>query len=228
MSTKKYCAGCGFATTVLKNCAKCKAAVYCSPACQTTHWAVHKPVCRALAPGEVWGIEVLSAGDMRRAGVPPDALAARFRHVLLTPGHPALAMAELCPATAAAGLPVAIYSPVIHAGKDDGRGGSNQPAVYLRVEVDSGLAPLRWQLNDPGTCILHRADRRPLTRETAETLWKWIAMLMSDAWGYPEDGGWAPASDLFAPAPWQLFSRQYYREQREKGRKGFTNFYAPL
>lgn len=31
-----------------KRCARCKTTYYCTPACQTAHWAVHKKTCREL------------------------------------------------------------------------------------------------------------------------------------------------------------------------------------
>ena len=100
-------------------------------------------MCQPTGPGDVWGIELLSRGDTRKAGVPEGSPDGRLRHILLKQGHPALAKAEVCPATAACGLPVCIFSPVIHMGwssADDDDDG-NQPAVYLRIDVDDGFAP---------------------------------------------------------------------------------------
>jgi hypothetical protein len=46
--------------------------------------------------------------------------------------------------------------------------------------------------------------------------------------GYPESDGWAPIRELITPAVFQLFSRDYYEKQREKGRLGFEQFWSPL
>lgn len=60
-----------------------------------------------------------------------------------------------------------------------------------------------------------------------ETIWKWHSIILN-AFGYPESDGWAPAKELLMRAPWELFSRQYYKEQEEKGRLGFNEFWSPL
>ena len=53
-------------------------------------------------------------------------------------------------------------------------------------------------------------------------------MLLNDAWGYPQEDGWAPLDALMTPASFQLFSRKYFEEQNEKGRPGFDPLFAPL
>jgi hypothetical protein len=39
------CAGCGFKYDKLLKCSRCKATRYCSPACQRSHWRIHKTSC---------------------------------------------------------------------------------------------------------------------------------------------------------------------------------------
>jgi hypothetical protein len=101
-------------------------------------------MCRPFNADEVWGIELLSLGDAKKAGVPKDSPDGRFRHILLKKGHPAFSKAELCSATAACGLPIYIFSPVLHMGRfsTDPSNDGNQPAVYLRIEAD-GFAPIQ-------------------------------------------------------------------------------------
>ena len=79
----------------------------------------------------------------------------------------------------------------------------------------------------PFQCILARRDHRPLTREAAETMWRWAAKILNAA-GHPTDDGWAPLTELVNPATFQMFSRDYYESQREKGRIGFDPFFRPL
>jgi hypothetical protein len=52
--------------------------------------------------------------------------------------------------------------------------------------------------------------------------------MLIDSVGYPEYDGWAPVRGLINPAGFQLFSREYYEKQREKGRLGFERFWSPL
>ncbi|KAJ3558332.1 hypothetical protein NM688_g992 [Phlebia brevispora] len=205
-----------------------------STECQTEHWPVHKPMCKRLNPGEVWGIEILSKGEAARLGIPTLPVPGRFRHILLPKGHPAFTMSELCPATKLCGISLRIFTTMLFTGRSVYRGdveesGENQPAVYLRIE-DDGFAPMHWQMNSPGTCIIYREDGKPLTKETIETIWAFHATVLIDALGYPEGDGWAPAPvrQLCNAASFQHFSRGYFREQQEKGRPGFDRLFVPL
>ena len=111
-----------------------------SSECQRSDWTLHKPICRPLKPGEVWGIEMLSIGDARQRGIDEEAIAERFLHVLLPSGHVAFSKAELCPVTKMCGIALHIYSRALHFNVYAENGG-NQPAVYLRIEPHDGLAP---------------------------------------------------------------------------------------
>ncbi|KAK3258073.1 hypothetical protein CYMTET_32868 [Cymbomonas tetramitiformis] len=46
---RPVCSACHTDTLPLKSCARCRTAAYCGPACQKSHWKVHKPECAALA-----------------------------------------------------------------------------------------------------------------------------------------------------------------------------------
>jgi hypothetical protein len=76
-------------------------------------------------------------------------------------------------------------------------------------------------------CIVVRQDKKPLTLECFEIIVAFNAKMI-DAVGYPKEDGWAPITGLMNPATFQMFSRDYYEEQREKGRSGFDAFYTPL
>lgn len=76
-------------------------------------------------------------------------------------------------------------------------------------------------------CIVARLDRQPLTREAIETIWKFHAKLI-ESFGYSPDEGWASTQDLMTPGSFQLFCREYYKEQRKAGRAGFDSLYKPL
>ena len=40
--------------------------------------------------------------------------------------------------------------------------------------------------------------------------------------------GWKPLREHLTPVAFQLFSKMYFREQREKGRAGFEGPFVPL
>ncbi|KZT29102.1 hypothetical protein NEOLEDRAFT_1056884 [Neolentinus lepideus HHB14362 ss-1] len=227
---KERCMKCGFEVGFevdkLYNCSGCKGAAgrYCGAKCQKEHWPVHKPICRPLKSDEVWGINILPnqmgclEGGSNTGG--DDDREKLFEHVLLKINHPVFSMGELCPVTRMAGLPLIVYSGALMMGVGIETARANQAAVYLRIEPDNGLAPIQF-------CIVVRQDRRPLTRQTIETMWQFAAKLI-DAFGYPTDDGWAPVKSLMVPAYWQMFSRDYYEEQQKKGRVGFDSFWEPL
>jgi hypothetical protein len=67
-----------------------------------------------------------------------------------------------------------------------------------------------------------------LTLEVIETIVAFHWKLLRDCWGYPEEDGWASLQGLMHPAVFQMFSRDYYKEEHEKGRVGFDPFFEPL
>ena len=103
------------------------------------HWKIHKPMCRALAANEVWGIRIRD----NSVRVTSDSPAAPFEHVLLKASHPIFTTGERCPVPQICGFPLIIWSEAHHGlrmpAKDD-----NQPAVYLRIEAHDGFAPVQW------------------------------------------------------------------------------------
>ncbi|KAL7278083.1 hypothetical protein ACG7TL_008053 [Trametes sanguinea] len=182
-----------------------------SKECQVAHWKLHKKVCHPLSDGEVWGIKIL---DNRHA-----PWSRQFQHVLLKPSHPVFTVGELCPVTDICGTPLLIWSERLHGGKralDD-----NQPAVYLRIEPDNGFAPLDWQMDSNGTCIVVRRDRKLLTLEAIEIIYKFHARLINDM-NYAEG---EPLWDRPLSPEWlREFADEYREEQKRKGRLGFDFF----
>jgi hypothetical protein len=65
---------------------------------------------------------------------------ARFVDEKIAPNHPIFTRGELCPLTALYGIPVIIFSEALSSNLS---GDENQPAVYLRIEVDNGFAPIQ-------------------------------------------------------------------------------------
>ncbi|PFH45906.1 hypothetical protein AMATHDRAFT_51402 [Amanita thiersii Skay4041] len=225
------CAKCNFGVdrvfrkAPLKACSKCKTAQYCSKECQTEHWPIHRPMCKPHDPQKTWGIQLLCKGEFKLLNTEDES--ARFKHIHLPNSHPVFTIGELCPVPALCGFPLLIFSPGVHLGQQPTGEWENQPAVYLRIEPKDAFAPMPWQMLDPGTCILARKDHKSLTKETIEAVWKWTAKII-DAAGYPTYDGWAPIRGLVNPATFQMFTRDYFKEQKAKGRKGFDEFWNPL
>ncbi|KAF8069896.1 ectomycorrhiza-upregulated zf-MYND domain-containing protein [Lyophyllum atratum] len=225
---QENCTKCNFPRDSLQKCSKCKTVSYCSKECQTSHWPVHKPMCRVYSPKEVWGVQMLSTGEAEALNISRDDWTKRCRHKLVTNDHGIFTRGELCPVTALFGIPLVIYSHTLATGTEPVPSkGENQAAVFLRIEPGDGFAPLSWQINDPGQCIVVRKDRKPLTLQVIETILEFHRSII-DGFGYPKDDGWAPVREYMTKASFQIFSRNYYKQQDEKGRPGFSEFYAPL
>ncbi|KAI0357079.1 hypothetical protein OH77DRAFT_127127 [Trametes cingulata] len=173
------CSKCGGTpATGLMNCSGCHGATgaYCSKECQKAHWKIHKPMCKPLADDEVWGIKIL---DNRHR-----PWSRQFQHVLLKASHAIFTRGELCPVTEKCGFPLIIWSEAINGGIPAIE--NNQPAVYLRIEPHDGFAPMHWQLYGPGTCIVVRQDRKPLTKEAIEIVYNFHSYLL-DLAGEPDN-----------------------------------------
>ncbi|KAJ6617068.1 ectomycorrhiza-upregulated zf-MYND domain-containing protein [Mycena sp. CBHHK59/15] len=215
----EYCAKCYSLSEKLKTCSKCKTIWYCSEECQKVHWKVHKPMCRPYSPNEVWGIKL---------GTNKEVVASqerRFQHTLLKSDHPIFRYSEECPVTALCGIPLLIFSEGL--ANNQIPHDENQTAVYLRIGVDDCLAPLKWQMLGAGTCFVMRKDRKPLTRETIETIWAFHSKIISSN-AVPGGQGWAPIRGVMNPATFQLFSQDYWKQQSEKNTPGFFPLWKPL
>ncbi|KIL70459.1 hypothetical protein M378DRAFT_156600 [Amanita muscaria Koide BX008] len=232
MSTTNTCAKCNlnpedWTSEKLKLCSKCRTVYYCNKECQNNHWPIHKPMCKPHDPQQTWAIQLLDKEEFTKLGTEEES--ARFRHIRIPNTHPIFRTGEICPIVARCGIPLLIYSPVLHGRLSPERDAQleNQPAVYLRIEPHDAFAPFQWQIQNPGTVILARRDHRPLTREAAEMMWKWASKIIHAA-GFGTYDGWGPLEGLVNPATFQMFSRDYYERQTEKGRLGFDSFYHPL
>ncbi|KAK6981521.1 SET domain-containing protein [Favolaschia claudopus] len=231
--TTSFCAGCQShkEESELKACSGCSTVRYCSKECQTEDWKVHKPVCKKLKSDEVWGIKLLCNRDLAALPHSPNSsepeISRRIEHILLNKNHPVFRQGDLCPTTQAYGFPLLIYSDGIHQRRQT-QGSGNQPALCLRMDVENGLAPPHWQIVDPDTCIIARRDYKPLTREAMEACYAFQFMLPSDAYGWPEEDGWAPGREHITRAAFQLFYKKYYRDQNEVGRAQFKPIRRPL
>ncbi|KAI9059409.1 hypothetical protein FKP32DRAFT_1596322 [Trametes sanguinea] len=199
----------------LKACSKCHGAtgMYCSRECQVGHWKLHKKVCHPLTNGEIWGIKIL---DNRHR-----PWTSQFQYVLLKPSHPVFTIGELCPVPDLCGMPLLIWSQRIHGRQralDD-----NQPAVYLRIEPHHALAPVHWQIDNNGTCIVVRRDRKLLTLQAIKIIYKFHAHLLNtiNDERSEDDPCWVRP---LSPEWLREFADGYREEQTRQGRLGFDYF----
>ncbi|KAI0329505.1 hypothetical protein GY45DRAFT_865256 [Cubamyces sp. BRFM 1775] len=217
MSTRpRRCSKCGKTPPEgLQACSRCHGAtgVYCSKECQVAHWKMHKPMCRAPAEDEVWGVRIL---DNRHA-----PWRNQFQNVLLKTSHPIFTQGERCPVTEVCGFPLVIWSEGHHGGTRALQ--DNKPAVYLRIEATDGLAPMRWQLNDAGTCFVTRRDREPLTLEAVEIVYNFHSHLLKTYGVNSEETGMNWEQPL-SPEWLRSFADEYREQEIERGRKGFGFF----
>ncbi|KAF9073594.1 hypothetical protein BDP27DRAFT_1360207 [Rhodocollybia butyracea] len=162
---------------------------------------------------EVWGIKI----SPNNGG----AQSEHFQHELVRKNHPIFHRGEICPVTKRCGIPLIIYSTGMYRPAVEG----NEIAVKLRIEASDAFAPLPWQMADHRECTVIRKDRKPLTKELLETIYKFHKKILS----YPLlDKGWAPWQGLLNPSVWQMFAMEYYLEQNKTGRVGFDWFFPPV
>ncbi|EPQ57124.1 hypothetical protein GLOTRDRAFT_38618 [Gloeophyllum trabeum ATCC 11539] len=237
---RERCTKCGFDKEKLYKCSGCKGATarYCGRECQKEHWQIHKPICRPAQPNEIWGIKILPNqggclyGTADVPGGDGQDRSKLFEHVLIKADHPVFSEGELCPVSVAVGMPLILYSAAVNGMQVRARDQGNQAAVFLRIEPENAIAPLPCTIFPAADCLLLqciivRHDRRPLTREAIEAMWQFTAKVINGA-GYPTSDGWVPVRSLVTTAYWQVFSRDYYKEQKGKGRAGFDEFWEPL
>ncbi|KAF5390834.1 hypothetical protein D9757_004451 [Collybiopsis confluens] len=213
-----YCQACKKKADPNENfpkCNKCSSATYCSKECQRAHWDIHKPICTPRSQGKFWGIRIMSNRGAPEGQSPADY----FRHEAVPATHGIFREGESCPVTRHIGIPLIIYRDT-----DRRTPGANEIAVKLRINATDGFAPTSWQLG-PGECIVVREDRKPLTMQLLEAIYRFNRHLMS----YPiVDEGWASWHGLLNPSVWQYYAMQYYEKQSAQKRPGFNYFFPPV
>uniref|UniRef100_A0A8H8CPL9 Uncharacterized protein n=1 Tax=Psilocybe cubensis TaxID=181762 RepID=A0A8H8CPL9_PSICU len=134
--------------------------------------------------------------------------------------HDIFRLGEVCPFTELYGVPIILFSPLVHLGKREPNDMmDNLPAVYLRIEPRNGFAPLRWQENYLGNCYAVRRDRQPLTPLDLEAMYAFHeSRLDSDYFEYALDG--LPYPYKITPKLFREFSESYWEQEKEFGRKG--------
>ncbi|KAF9490667.1 hypothetical protein BDN71DRAFT_1511076 [Pleurotus eryngii] len=91
----------------------------------------------------------------------------------------------------------------------------NQAATLLCVDPNTGVAPDHFD----GPVVFARQDKKLLTRELIETIWKFHCSIKEDS--EKAEYNWATMSDLMTQEAFQSFQSEYYLEQAAKGRAGF-------
>ncbi|KAF4567292.1 hypothetical protein EYR40_006291 [Pleurotus pulmonarius] len=98
---------------------------------------------------------------------------------------------------------------------DDSPPKYNYAAALLCVDPNTGLMPENFD----GPVVFIRQDKKLLTREFIETIWKFHSSVKEDS--EKAEYNWATVSDLMTREAFQSFQSEYYWEQNEKGRPGF-------
>ncbi|KDQ27418.1 hypothetical protein PLEOSDRAFT_1083552 [Pleurotus ostreatus PC15] len=91
----------------------------------------------------------------------------------------------------------------------------NQAAALLCVDLNTGVTPDHFD----GPVVFARQDKKLLTRELMETIWKFHCSIKEDS--EKAEYNWATMSDLMTREAFQSFQLEYYLEQTAKGRPGF-------
>ncbi|KAF9559199.1 hypothetical protein CPC08DRAFT_527729 [Agrocybe pediades] len=219
----RLCSTCHEEKDNLQVCAKCKGTFYCSKECQIADWKSHKKQCKPPAPSSIpASLPTPTAPTVPRTNTAGKIVQAvlikagrnlpldqRFSNISFKHPHPTLFKfgLELCPFTELYNMPIAIS-------QTKNPHENNQPAVYLRIEPSNGFAPLHWQDNDPGDCIVVRKDFKPISKYLVETMYQFHASKLSSP--YFED----PYENRvpITPKMFREFSDQHWRAEKKKGR----------
>ncbi|KAI6003253.1 hypothetical protein F5J12DRAFT_839343 [Pisolithus orientalis] len=236
-SPKGQCAKCGkeFSMNQLMRCSHCKRVLYCSNACQFSHWRSHKKTCASPADASapvagpssqtgkeadaVVGITIACEADRRRGS-------AIFTPTIIHPSHPVWSQGQSSPLFRQIGLPIIVYrdhpgNPLTMIGN---AGLDNQIATYLMVEPSTGFAGYGWVRGGVvGTVIVVRQDKKPLTCEAIETLWMYADFIL-DLYG---EGYGTPARQL-TPQSFRRFCKEYKEGRLLNGYEAFEDMPLPL
>ncbi|KAF9523481.1 hypothetical protein CPB83DRAFT_862764 [Crepidotus variabilis] len=173
-------------------CSICTGVFYCSKDCQVTHWPQHKAVC------SVSSIRLLPSGT--------------FMVENIDSRHPIFKKGELCPLTALYGHPILIYCPRLHSGRVEGNMANNQAAVYLRIEPSDGLAPISWQTDYLGDCLVARRDKKPISKELLETMHQYHSSLLGSDYFEKIMEGVHPPGHNINQGEFQKFYNEYWKQ----------------
>ncbi|KAG9220425.1 hypothetical protein CCMSSC00406_0003881 [Pleurotus cornucopiae] len=91
----------------------------------------------------------------------------------------------------------------------------NQAAALLCVDLNTGVTLDHFD----GPVVFARQDKKLLTRELIEAIWKFHCSIKEDS--EKAEYNWATMSDLMSREAFQSFQSEYYLEQTAKGRPGF-------
>ncbi|KAI6046620.1 hypothetical protein EDC04DRAFT_3052959 [Pisolithus marmoratus] len=234
---KGQCAKCGKESSMnaLMRCSRCKSVLYCSNACQISHWRSHKSTCAPAADAStpvtgpssqkepqtdsVVGIIIACDGDRGRGS-------RVFTPTTIHPSHPIWAHGQSSPLFRQVGLPLIVYrdhpgNPLTMVGN---AGLDNQIATFLMIEPGTGFAGIEWVRGGVvGTVTVVRQDKKPLTCEAIETLWMYadfIVELYGEGFGTPARG--------LTPQSFRRFCKEYKEERLLNGYNKFADMPLPL
>ncbi|KAK4706066.1 hypothetical protein P7C70_g137, partial [Phenoliferia sp. Uapishka_3] len=212
----------------VERCSKCHNVYYsvdsCSKECQVADWKRHKAPCEAIqkaasnpnpaANKDIDAVEILSESDSQNGQL--------FRPIKIYPNDSIFrGQGDVSPISNIFGLPLLLKRP----GADwrHGKPGTScQLATYMMKSAESGLAPLSpW--DGPGTTLLARQDKGPLTVQQAEAITAFFASLIAE---FGVDG--TCSQELMIPNKLYLFMDWYCSWQHRLGREGWEDARYPL
>ncbi|KAF2867728.1 hypothetical protein BDV95DRAFT_502055, partial [Massariosphaeria phaeospora] len=122
----------------------------------------------------------------------------------------------IVPVPALLGVPLVMHK-VGTRSNNNGADLSCRIATCLNADPETSFAPPTWQF--PGTCIVARRDRKPLSSEHLEAVWMYIDKLQDY---HPEDEP-EDAEDPMSREGFEGWFEDYKNDQAENGRDGWKD-----